>query len=106
MHEEEPEVGGKSVYDDRDISFNGEVWFFCDSGESVRDSWMKEPCERCSKVRTTEGHDRCLGTLDGVRNACCGHGQIEKAYVQFWDKTQFDGNDAIAFFEQAKKDRQ
>ncbi len=80
------------------VEFNGE-WFFCDTGESVRGTWMNTPCGHCSRIRTTEGYDRCLGTLDGVRNACCGHGQIEKAYVQFWDKTQLDGNDAILFFK-------
>jgi hypothetical protein len=29
-----------------------------------------------------EGHDACLGTLPGVRAACCGHGKT-KGYVLF-----------------------
>jgi hypothetical protein len=27
--------------------------------------------------------DKCLGTLPGVKNACCGHGVKELAYICF-----------------------
>lgn len=47
---------------------------------------------------TSEGHDPCLGTLDGVSNACCGHGVTEEAYVQFGDGTIISGSDAVKFF--------
>lgn len=31
--------------------------------------------------------DSCLGMLPGVVDACCGHGDISKAYVHFQDGT-------------------
>jgi hypothetical protein len=43
----------------------------------------KEFCSHCRKDRTKEGHDGCIGTLNGVMNACCGHGEAKMAYVQF-----------------------
>jgi len=40
-------------------------------------------CGHCGRDATPEGHDGCVGTLIGVMNACCGHGNPEAAYVQF-----------------------
>ncbi len=40
-------------------------------------------CAACGQLPTPEGHDACLGTLPGVWNACCGHGDPSEAYVQF-----------------------
>jgi hypothetical protein len=40
------------------------------------------PCVVCGQLPTTEGHDACLGTLPGVKSACCGHGK-KKGYVMF-----------------------
>lgn len=40
-------------------------------------------CAKCHRLPTAEGHDGCLGTLPGVWNACCGHGNPREAYVQF-----------------------
>ena len=41
-------------------------------------------CAYCNRQATAEGHDACLGTIPGpVMNACCGHGDISKAYIQF-----------------------
>lgn len=46
-------------------------------------------CKSCDRHPTKEGHDACLGELPGVANACCGHGDVEKAYVQF-DHDNYD----------------
>ncbi len=43
----------------------------------------KDVCGYCDMKRTTEGHDGCIGTLEGVMNACCGHGEYKMAYIQF-----------------------
>jgi hypothetical protein len=32
---------------------------------------------KCGKMPTPEGYDACLGYIDGVISACCGHG-VEK----------------------------
>ena len=39
-------------------------------------------CPACLKPRTIEGHDPCLGTLPGVKFACCGHG-VHRGYISF-----------------------
>lgn len=47
------------------------------------DGYGKETCKHCGLRRTKQGHDGCIGELEGVMNACCGHGQDSTAYVQF-----------------------
>lgn len=42
----------------------------------------ERPCTRCGKMPTKEGHDACLGHIEGANHACCGHG-VEKAYVKY-----------------------
>jgi len=53
------------------------------------DGFGKQFCSHCNKYRTKEGHDGCIGKLQGVTNACCGHGETDAAYVQF-DHNAFD----------------
>lgn len=97
----------RSKYRGWDIRLNGKHWIFCDDGQAVPNAWDKKPCGHCLKTRTKEGHDGCLGTLGGsVRNACCGHGVVSEAYVQFLDLSRIGGDDALAFFEQTKRDKQ
>lgn len=57
--------------------------------------YEKEPCVHCDKYKTYQGHDGCLDELDGVMNACCGHGDVRLAYVQFYDGVVINGEDAI-----------
>lgn len=45
--------------------------------------YEKPICGHCGLKRTPEGYDGCLGTIPGVMNACCGHGDENIAYVQF-----------------------
>ena len=46
-------------------------------------------CVTCNKPPTPEGHDGCLGTLQGnIMNACCGHGEERMAYIQYWEETE------------------
>ena len=51
-------------------------------------------CGHCGLANTSEGHDGCLGTLPGVSNACCGHGVVGDAYVQYEDGRVLRGYDA------------
>lgn len=46
-------------------------WRYIDNNEIVCDA---RPCKRCGRPPTKDGHDACLGHLDGVASACCGHG--------------------------------
>tara|TARA_R100000322_G_scaffold52917_2_gene32857 strand:+ start:397 stop:654 length:258 start_codon:yes stop_codon:yes gene_type:complete len=59
-------------------------------------------CVKCGLPPTPEGHDGCLGTLPEsvVMNACCGHGEDRMAYIQYWDKSDVRGTEAIK--EQAR----
>ena len=54
-----------------------EVWRYSDNDQIHDDS---RPCKRCGRMPTKEGHDACLGYIDGVIAACCGHG-VEEPYV-------------------------
>jgi len=40
-------------------------------------------CHACKQNIIWGEPDPCLGTLSGVKNACCGHGSPTDAYVQF-----------------------
>jgi hypothetical protein len=67
--------------------------------------WEQEPCNNCKKYKTYEGHDGCLGELDGVANACCGHGKISKASIQFFDGTCIFGAPAIIIQKVLKQNK-
>lgn len=56
-----------------------EIWIYEDTKKQISG---RRPCIRCGKSPTKEGHDACLGKLESVKNACCGHG-VEKGYVQY-----------------------
>lgn len=73
---------------------------------NVLSDWEKQPCPHCEEHRTYQGHDRCLGELDGVANACCGHGgKGLMPYVQFWDGTGIWGEDAIEIQKILKRNK-
>ena len=46
-------------------------WIYADNGLPVDD---KRPCARCGRAPLDTGEDACLGHIDGVISACCGHG--------------------------------
>lgn len=60
-------------------------------------------CGYCGKQDTPEGHDGCLGTLEGVMNACCGHGDTSEAYVQFSKDEDIRGESALIWIESNKE---
>jgi hypothetical protein len=71
------------------------IWVYSDTKEPTHLNHLKRPCGNCGKDRAKEGYDGCLGTLKGVMNACCGHGVVKEAYVQYWSGDIFRGQDAI-----------
>jgi len=60
--------------------FDKRKWVYADTGE---DDNHYRPCKKCGKMPTKEGHDACLGTLKGVKYACCGHGIKGQKYIQY-----------------------
>jgi len=53
-------------------------WRYRDNHAPI-DSY-KRKCPRCGQYQTKNGHDPCIANLDGVLNACCGHG-VADAYT-------------------------
>lgn len=68
----------------------GEV-HFCDNGRPIEEEYFERKCPVCGECRTSDGRDPCLGSLPGVRNACCGHG-VEPGYVMFDNGTVIRGD--------------
>lgn len=79
-------------------------WFFTDTGEPVASTWRHRPCGHCRLYNTPEGHDGCIGTIEGAINACCGHGDAGTAYVQLADGTERRGPDAWSLIDQLRKE--
>ena len=80
-------------------------WRYVDTGALVGETHETKPCGHCGKNYTPEGHDGCLGTLKGLMNACCGHGVVKDAYVQFLDSSTVHGKDAVTIIEILKKEK-
>jgi hypothetical protein len=77
-------------------NYDTECWYYVDTGEILHPhAKPTRPCPKCGLRPTEEGHDGCLGTLPGVRWACCGHG-VEGAYL-VW-------NDGWAYYWDANGD--
>lgn len=47
--------------------------------------WLPRHCAHCDKDWGESLHDPCLGRIEGVIQACCGHGDPTKAYQVFAD---------------------
>lgn len=69
-----------------------DVWRYTDTDEPVNGLGPDLPCPKCGQLPTPEGHDPCLGTLPGVKAACCGHGIPDQAYVAFDNGMVIRGN--------------
>lgn len=66
------------------IIVRGDDWVYADTQQPVKRGGERG-CGFCGLADTPEGHDGCLGTLPGVMNACCGHGNQCSAYTQYTD---------------------
>lgn len=78
-----------------DVVFKNGAWYFRDTNMLVSETYKNHKCGNCGGLFTKEGHDNCLGILIGTKNACCGHGDINEAYIQFLDGECIRGEDAI-----------
>jgi hypothetical protein len=71
--------------------------------DGVLVSGEERPCPRCGLVAgDADAPDPCLGLLEGVRYACCGHGTagggVGGAYVALDSGEVLRGRDARRFF--------
>jgi hypothetical protein len=90
----------RSTWRGHSIVFVDGAYQFEDTGGPTVGS--DRPCGHCGKYPTIEGHDRCVGTLPGVMNACCGHGEVPLAYVQMPDGSLVQGQDALDVIDKLK----
>ena len=74
------------------------IWVYSDTKEEVSLNTQRD-CGFCGRPRTPEDHDGCLGALEGLMNACCGHGLPENAYVQFQNGEIVDGLEAVGILK-------
>ena len=75
-------------------------WIYTDTRQPTATTWQARPCGHCGQPNTSAGHDACLGTLPGVDNACCGHGDERLAYIQYTNGTEKRGADALKAFQE------
>lgn len=54
-------------------------WVYSDDKGDATD---RRSCPACDMPPTIEGYDACLGYIPGAVNACCGHGDHSRAYIQ------------------------
>ncbi len=59
------------------ICTDGKTWKYVDTGEPVS---SERPCARCGR-KPINGEDACLGHIEGVISACCGHGMSNPIIV-------------------------
>ena len=69
---------GHEIYYDE----SRQEWLYCDDNTPAN---IERPCKRCGHLPFPTGEDYCLGHIEGVEYACCGHG-ITKKYVKYSDK--------------------
>lgn len=91
----------KSYFRGHPIVFVGGVWRYADTKEPTVGN--ERQCGHCEKENTKEGHDGCLGILPNVMNACCGHGNVDEAYVQFDKNKRISGSAAVAWIIKNKE---
>ena len=92
----------KSKWRGHKIKLKKGIWLYNDTNKPVRDN-INISCGFCGRPKTKEGYDACLGTLPGLTNACCGHGNIEEAYVQFSDGHSIDRQSADIIIKMLKR---
>lgn len=81
------------------------LWCYAEDDCPVEDD-PRRSCKHCGVEATIEGHDACLGTLSGVKFACCGHGNNREAYISFVDRRQTIRQDeALEYITQAIESR-
>ena len=93
----------KSKWRGDEIEYTDGEYIFSDTKEAVAETYTTRPCGHCGRQETAQGHDACLGTLIGVVNACCGHGDVAEAYIQLEDGQEIRGQEAVNFQKTTRK---
>ena len=59
------------------IIYLNDRWVYKDNRQIMDNN---RPCKKCGRKPTKEGYDACLGKLNNIKSACCGHG-TDKRYM-------------------------
>lgn len=79
--------------------FEKEDWF-TEEGESIS---TIHRCKHCGReVESFDSVDPCIGHIQGVDNACCGHGSETFAYVSFENGEVIRGREAVEWLKSNK----
>ena len=80
-------------------------WVFSDTLENTVDTYTERPCKECGLKWNSDGHAPCIRNLKGgVINACCGHGQVEEAYIMFSEGEILSGQEALDKIKELKQE--
>lgn len=71
---------------------NGIDWYYADDKSLYLDN--DRACVDCGICVPADQPDPCLGWLDGVAFACCGHGDSTYEYVMSNDRVRYDSVEA------------
>ncbi|AHX01090.1 hypothetical protein M316_0025 [Nitrincola phage 1M3-16] len=77
---------GKSSFRGHTIIWAGDKWLYEDNQQPIPGyGGEMRPCKKCgSTLSSNDGFpDECLGSIKGVTNACCGHGDTSVSYMVF-----------------------
>ncbi len=91
----------KSEYRGHKIKLKAGIWLYNDTNKPVKNN-INISCGFCGQLKTKEGHDACLGIIPKIMNACCGHGNIQEAYIQFIDGLCVYGKNACLYIKTLK----
>lgn len=84
-----------------EIIKDGNRFVYVDTGEPVHEN--RRSCGHCGLANNKDDNDGCIGTLQGVMNACCGHGCDKAAYIQYHNGLTIRGPEALDVMLQAPK---
>lgn len=74
------------------IYFKDNSWYYFHNDELIDETTTPLKCKECGMTETESGVDPCIGVLEGVSNACCGHGIEDECYIQFTNGTLIGGS--------------
>ncbi len=80
-------IRGHTVYTE-----NGFDWYYEEDDTIYLDN--DRACVACGACAKSDEPDPCLGWLDGVDYACCGHGDASYEYVLTDERVRYDSVNA------------
>jgi len=88
------------------IYWDGKEFRYSDNHTATAGDRQSRDCGSCALPNRKDEHDACIGELPGdVINACCGHGEVTEAYIQYSNKPSLRGVAAVTEMQALVKSR-